>query len=124
MSPFYFLNLLGLIRFFFSGWIDPVIQNKAYIDFATNAPGHGALVTQTVIQKMNASYYGAGGCLEEQQACIAGGNATTTAVDQTCAQANNDCVRPSFFEVRVGVLSGGHQVRQDRSVGDWQTQSI
>ncbi|KAF8184810.1 alpha/beta-hydrolase [Pholiota molesta] len=44
-----------------SGWYDPLIQNKAYLDFATNAPGYGQLQPDNVLQQMNTSYFGPGG---------------------------------------------------------------
>ena len=75
-----------------SGWIDPLIQNKAYIDFAANAPGYGPLVSDSDLQKMNASFYGSNGCLEQQQACYAGGNSTESSVNKVCKDADDYCV--------------------------------
>jgi hypothetical protein len=80
--------------FIFSGWIDPLIQNKAYIDFASNAPGYGALAPPAVLQAMSTSYHGPGGCSEQQQACYAGGNSTNVTVSEVCAAADQFCVRP------------------------------
>lgn len=81
-----------------SGWIDPIIQYKAYIDFAANAPGYGPLASDSDLQKMNASFYGPNGCLEQEQTCYAGGDSTTAvSVNTACNDADIYCVGTLFF---------------------------
>lgn len=75
----------------FSGWYDPLIQNEAYLDFATNAPGYGQLQSNAVLQKMNTSFFGPGGCKEQEEACYAAGNGTAS--NKICIAADNFCVR-------------------------------
>lgn len=75
---------------FYSGWYDPLIQNLAYLDFATNAPGYGQLQSDAVLQKMNTSYFEANGCLEQEQACYDAGN--SSASNAICIKADNFCV--------------------------------
>jgi len=74
-----------------SGWFDPLIQNKAYVDFATNAPGYGPLQSDTVLKKMNQAYFGLGGCKEQEEACYAAGN--SDASNKICLKADDFCVR-------------------------------
>lgn len=79
---------------FLSGWYDPLIQNKAYVDFATNAPGYGQLQSDEVIAKLNKAYFGPNGCLEQEQACYAAGN--SSASNRICIAADNFCVENVF----------------------------
>ena len=74
-----------------SGWYDPLIQNEAYITFATYAPGYGQLQNDTVLQQINQSYYESGGCQDQEEACYAAGN--STASNNICRNADNYCVR-------------------------------
>jgi hypothetical protein len=74
-----------------SGWYDPLIQNQAYVDFATNAPGYGQLQSDEVIQQLNSAFFSAGGCQDQEKACFAAGD--TTASNQVCRDADNFCVR-------------------------------
>jgi len=74
-----------------SGWYDPLIQNKAYLDFATNAPGYGQLQSDDVLAQMNDSYFRPGGCLDQEQACFDAGN--SSASNRICATADDFCVR-------------------------------
>ena len=60
-----------LISTLFSGWYDPLLQNQAYVDFATNAPGYGQLQSDKVIAKLNKAYFGEGGCRDQELACYA-----------------------------------------------------
>ncbi|KIL66054.1 hypothetical protein M378DRAFT_161281 [Amanita muscaria Koide BX008] len=52
-----------------NGWIDPLIQYKSYIDFATYAPGYGQLQPNATLQQISNYYYQSGGCKDQQQAC-------------------------------------------------------
>ncbi|KAF8176361.1 Alpha/Beta hydrolase protein [Mycena galopus ATCC 62051] len=72
-----------------NGWIDPLIQNLAYVTFAQNAPGYGALQSAATIKKMNTTYYESNGCLAQQQACYAAGNSSTSS--SVCEKADNFC---------------------------------
>ncbi|KAG6815520.1 hypothetical protein H0H87_001000, partial [Tephrocybe sp. NHM501043] len=73
-----------------NGWYDPLIQNQAYVDFATNAPGYGQLQTDEVIKKLNDAFYKPGGCKDQEESCYAAGN--TTASNKICVDADNFCV--------------------------------
>ncbi|KXN82867.1 Carboxypeptidase S1 [Leucoagaricus sp. SymC.cos] len=77
-----------------NGWYDPLIQNKAYVDFATNAPGYGQLQSDKVIKQLNDAYFGPRGCKEQEQACYDAGN--LTASNKICRDADNFCVENVF----------------------------
>ena len=85
-----FVSFVGLYWRSFSGWYDALIQNKAYVDFATNAPGYGQLQNDTVLQQLNQGYYGPGGCKEQEEACYAAGD--SDASNEICATADDFCV--------------------------------
>lgn len=78
-----------------SGWYDPLIQNLAYLTFATDAPGYGPLVSNATLTKMHNDYYKPGGCLALEQACYAAGNGSAS--NAACKTADDGCVRPTFF---------------------------
>ncbi|KAJ3569949.1 hypothetical protein NP233_g4713 [Leucocoprinus birnbaumii] len=78
-----------------NGWYDPLLQNKAYVDFATNAPGYGQLQSDKVIQQLNEAFFGKGGCLEQEQACFDAGN--STASNSICRTADDFCVENVFI---------------------------
>jgi len=73
-----------------NGWYDPLLQNKAYVDFATNAPGYGQLQNETVIKQLNEAFYGKNGCKEQEEACYAAGNNAQS--NKICATADNYCI--------------------------------
>ena len=75
-----------------SGWIDPLIQNKGYVDFAANAPGYGPLVSASTVTTMNNTFYKSGGCLAQQQSCYSFGDTTSSAANKACTNADNYCV--------------------------------
>lgn len=75
----------------FSGWYDPLIQNKAYVDFATNAPGYGQLQNDTVIKKLDEDFYAPNGCKAQEEACYAAGTDVTS--NKICKDADDYCVR-------------------------------
>lgn len=79
-----------------SGWYDPLLQNEAYVQFATNAPGYGQLQSNSVIASLNTAFFGSGGCQEQEQACYAAGNGTSS--NTVCKNADNFCVRLYFVE--------------------------
>jgi len=76
----------------FSGWYDPIIQNKAYVDFATNAPGYGQLQSDDVIKKLNEDLPK---CTALEEACYAAGYAAgnNAKSDKICKAADDYCVR-------------------------------
>ena len=76
-----------------SGWYDPLIQNLAYLQFATDAPGYGQLQSDEVLAQMNDAYFRAGGCRDQELACY---NATGTASNRVCINADNLCVRRAY----------------------------
>ncbi|KAK7052066.1 Alpha/Beta hydrolase protein [Favolaschia claudopus] len=93
-----------------NGWIDPLIQNKAYITFAQNAPGYGPLVSASTVQRMNNTYFESNGCLAQQQACYNAGNSSSSS--SVCSKADNFC--GSLFSAAVGNRDP-YDLRQDSS---------
>jgi hypothetical protein len=73
-----------------SGWFDPLIANKAFIDFADYAPRYGRLREPDTINAMIEAYYGLGGCRDLLQGCSALGN--TSVSDGVCYAADVYCV--------------------------------
>lgn len=84
-----------------SGWYDPIIQNQAFVDFATNAPGYGQLQSDEVIKQLNEDFYGHNGCKAQEEACYAAGNNATS--DKICRDADDYCVR--FFPLEYLVTT-------------------
>ncbi|KAH9479646.1 Carboxypeptidase S1 [Psilocybe cubensis] len=82
-----------------NGWYDPLIQNKAYVDFAFNAPGYGQLQPDNVLAKLNQSYFEPGGCKDQEEACYAAGTGPDS--DAICKKADNFCVE-NVFSPAVG----------------------
>ncbi|KAF8352038.1 Alpha/Beta hydrolase protein [Amanita rubescens] len=89
------INVSGLM--INNGWIDPLIQNKAYLDFATYAPGYGQLQPNSTLQQMYNDYYNSGGCRDQQEACYAAGNSSQS--DKICANADSYCAFPPEYYV-------------------------
>ena len=81
---------VGSLFKYTSGWFDPLIQNQAYVDFATNAPGYGQLQSDEVIQRLNTAFFGPGGCQEQERACFAAGD--SVASNSICRKADDFCV--------------------------------
>jgi len=83
-----------------NGWYDPLLQNKAYVDFATNAPGYGQLQSDTIISELNQAYFGSGGCQEQELACYAAagvfGNSTSKNSNSVCGKADDFCIDNVF----------------------------
>jgi hypothetical protein len=90
MSEYYMSRLLSLADLR-SGWYDPLIQHKSFLDFATDAPGYGQLQNGTVLQEMRNDWYRSGGCEDQLNACYAAGDLSQS-VD-ICKNADNYCVR-------------------------------
>ncbi|KAH9912758.1 alpha/beta-hydrolase [Epithele typhae] len=90
-----------------NGWYDPLLQNKAYLDFATFAPGYGQLQNDTVLAAMNESFFGAGGCMEQELACYAAGGdqglpGETTASNKICINADDFCIENLLIPSTIG----------------------
>ncbi|KAG6826185.1 hypothetical protein H0H92_000810 [Tricholoma furcatifolium] len=94
-----------------NGWYDPLIQNQAYVDFATDAPGYGPLQSPSVLKQLNESYYKTGGCKDQEEACYAAGS--STASNKICDQADNYCI-DNVFVPAVGNLDSD-DLRQNSS---------
>ncbi|KAI0708402.1 alpha/beta-hydrolase [Earliella scabrosa] len=94
-----------------NGWYDPLIQNQAYVDFATNAPGYGQLQSDEVLAALNEAYFGEGGCRDQEAACYAAGE--TPESNAICIQADDFCIE------QVLIPSVGNRdiddLRQNRS---------
>ncbi|KAI0768078.1 alpha/beta-hydrolase [Trametes elegans] len=73
-----------------NGWYDPLINNEAYVDFATFAPGYGQLQSDEVLAKLNESFYGHGGCRDQELACYAAGESSES--NRICANADDYCI--------------------------------
>ncbi|KAM5546227.1 hypothetical protein V8D89_000353 [Ganoderma adspersum] len=73
-----------------NGWYDPLIQNQAYVDFATFAPGYGQLQNDTVLAALNQSYFAEGGCKDQELACYAAGE--TAESNRICSEADDFCI--------------------------------
>ncbi|KAF8899618.1 alpha/beta-hydrolase [Gymnopilus junonius] len=82
-----------------NGWYDPLIQNKAYLDFATNAPGYGQLQPDDVLQQMNTSFFQPGGCKDQELACYAAGTGPES--NTICGNADGFCI-DNLFVPAVG----------------------
>ncbi|TCD63307.1 hypothetical protein EIP91_005688 [Steccherinum ochraceum] len=77
-----------------NGWYDPLLQNKAYVDFATNAPSYGQLQSDEVIAQLNDAFFKPGGCQDQELACYAAGENSTS--NKICSTADNFCVENVF----------------------------
>ncbi|EGO01131.1 hypothetical protein SERLA73DRAFT_179195 [Serpula lacrymans var. lacrymans S7.3] len=73
-----------------NGWYDPLIQNEAYVNFATYAPGYGQLQNDTVLKNISEAFYGPDGCMVQEEACYAAGNSTES--NKICLKADNYCI--------------------------------
>ncbi|KAJ7118453.1 alpha/beta-hydrolase [Mycena crocata] len=78
-----------------NGWYDPLIQNLAYLTFATNAPGYGQLQSDRVLQRMNTTFFQPNGCQDQEEACYAAGN--SSASNAICIKADNFCIENLFI---------------------------
>ncbi|KAI0089549.1 alpha/beta-hydrolase [Irpex rosettiformis] len=78
-----------------NGWYDPLLQNEAYVQFATNAPGYGQLQSDSVIASLNEAFFGADGCQEQEQACYAAGTGASS--NTVCSKADNFCIENVFI---------------------------
>ncbi|KAF9011691.1 alpha/beta-hydrolase [Cyathus striatus] len=77
-----------------NGWYDPLLQNQAYVDFAFNAPGYGQLQSDSVLKKLNDSFFKPNGCRDQELACYAAGNSSSS--NAICIKADNFCVDNVF----------------------------
>ncbi|THH14802.1 hypothetical protein EW146_g5581 [Bondarzewia mesenterica] len=81
-----------------NGWYDPLLQNEAYVTFATNAPGYGPLQNASVLAKLNKSFFESGGCKDQEIACEALGNTNdvNATANRICKTADDFCVDNVF----------------------------
>ncbi|KAI0658185.1 alpha/beta-hydrolase [Cubamyces menziesii] len=77
-----------------NGWYDPLIQNEAYVQFATFAPGYGQLQSDEVLAQLNESFFGPGGCQEQELACYAAGESPES--NSICRAADDFCIDNVF----------------------------
>ncbi|KAI0356751.1 alpha/beta-hydrolase [Trametes cingulata] len=77
-----------------NGWYDPLIQNQAYVEFATFAPGYGQLQSDEVLAKLNQSFFEPGGCRDQELACYAAGESADS--NRICGQADDFCIENVF----------------------------
>ena len=78
-----------------SGWFDPLLHYKAYVDFSTFAPGYGQLQNDTTLAAMNKSFYEPGGCKDQMLACYAAGE--TPESNKLCSTGDDFCVSRYHF---------------------------
>ncbi|KAH9903132.1 alpha/beta-hydrolase [Cubamyces lactineus] len=77
-----------------NGWYDPLIQNEAYVRFATFAPGYGQLQSDEVLAQLNESFFGPGGCQEQELACYAADESPES--NTICRAADDFCIDNVF----------------------------
>ncbi|KAG8843251.1 hypothetical protein FRB96_004217 [Tulasnella sp. 330] len=95
-----------------NGWYDPLLQNKAYVDYAYDAPGYGPIANASVLKQVNESFYKHGGCQDQELACYAAdpGNVTSTKSNKICLNADNYCI-DEVFTPAIGNLDS-YDIRQ------------
>ena len=86
-----------------NGWIDPLIGNKAFIDFATYAPQYGRFQEPNIINAMTKAYYIPGECRGLLQGCSTLGN--TSVSNDVCYPAAVYCVSSASPPIRVILAS-------------------
>ncbi|KAG1881409.1 Alpha/Beta hydrolase protein [Suillus tomentosus] len=94
-----------------NGWYDPLIQNIAYLDFVTYAPGYGQLQPDDVLKNISDSLYGPDGCVAQENACYAAG--TSTKSNKICRDADNYCGN-NVYTPAAGDYDG-YDIRQNSS---------
>ncbi|KAF9224939.1 alpha/beta-hydrolase [Gyrodon lividus] len=94
-----------------NGWYDPLIQNIAYYNFATYAPGYGQLQSDAVLKNISESLYGPDGCVVQEEACYAAGYSSES--NKICLQADNYCIDYVFVPA-IGDLDS-YDLRQNSS---------
>ncbi|KAG8997129.1 hypothetical protein FRB94_007862 [Tulasnella sp. JGI-2019a] len=95
-----------------NGWYDPLLQNKAYVDYATYAPGYGPIADADVLRQVNDSFYKPGGCRDQEIACYAAdlGNVSSSTSNEICLNADNYCTN-EVFNPAIGSLDP-YDIRQ------------
>ncbi|KAH0831251.1 Alpha/Beta hydrolase protein [Lanmaoa asiatica] len=94
-----------------NGWYDPLIQNIAYYNFATYAPGYGQLQPDDVLKNIFQSLYGPNGCVAQEEDCYAAGNSTDS--NKICHHADDYCTN-NIFVPAVGDRDS-YDLRQNSS---------
>ncbi|KAG1766459.1 Alpha/Beta hydrolase protein [Suillus occidentalis] len=83
-----------------NGWFDPLIQNIAWLNFATYAPGYGQLQPDEVLKNMSDALYGSNGCVAQEKACYAAGNSISS--NKICRDADNYCDDNIYYPAANG----------------------
>ncbi|KAG0697137.1 Alpha/Beta hydrolase protein [Suillus ampliporus] len=73
-----------------NGLYDPLIQNVAYLTFATYAPGYGQLQPDDVLKNISDALYSSDGCVAQEEACYAAGNSISS--NEICLDAFDYCI--------------------------------
>ncbi|KAG1740434.1 Alpha/Beta hydrolase protein [Suillus paluster] len=94
-----------------NGWIDPLIQNIAYLTFTTYAPGYGKLQPDGVLKNISDALYGHDGCIAQEKACYAAGNSTSS--NAICENADRYCIDHIYAPAMVNYDS--YDLRQNTS---------
>lgn len=86
-----------------SGWIDPLIEFKAFIEFVSYAPRYGRLQDRDTVSAMAEAYYKHGGCRDLLHECAALGTSPKAA--SFCYATGVFCVSVPFPRIRVMLIS-------------------
>ncbi|KAG1908428.1 alpha/beta-hydrolase [Suillus fuscotomentosus] len=95
-----------------NGWFDPLIQNIAWLNFATHAPGYGQLQPDEVLKDMSNALYGSNGCIVQEKACYAAGHSTSS--NRICQDADDYCIDNIYYPAVEGYDQ--HDLRQNLSI--------
>ncbi|KAG2109563.1 Alpha/Beta hydrolase protein [Suillus discolor] len=95
-----------------NGWFDPLIQNIAWLNFATYAPGYGQLQPDEVLKDMSNALYGSNGCVAQEKACYTAGNSTSS--NRICQDADDYCIDNLYYPAVEGYDQ--HDLRQKLSI--------
>ncbi|KAG2057137.1 alpha/beta-hydrolase [Suillus hirtellus] len=85
-----------------NGWFDPLIQNIAWLNSATHAPGYGQLQPDEVLKDMSNALHGSNGCVAQEKACYAAGNSTSS--NRICQDADDYCIDNLYYPAVHGEL--------------------
>ena len=86
-----------------SGWIDPLIEFKAFIEFVSYAPRYGRLQDRDTVSAMAEAYYKHGGCRDLLHECAALGTSPKAA--SFCYATGVFCVSVPFPRIRIMLIS-------------------
>jgi hypothetical protein len=77
-----------------SGWIDPLIEFRAFTEFVAYAPRYGRLQDRNTVSAMAEAYYKPGGCKDLLKKCAALGTHPSAA--SFCYDTGVFCVSAPF----------------------------